>query len=349
MRPIGDWSMAIILSRCSRPSMARCAPGLPSPRFRSRRRASTRMSLTSELLPEPETPVTQTNTPSGISTSMFFRLLCDAPRTRNRGSPIGPALRRHFDRQPARQVLAGDAAFGSASTSAYRAGDDDFAAAHAGAGTEIDDVIGRPHRVLVVLDHQHRVAHVAQPLQRLQQPVVVPRVQADRRLVQDVQHADQPAADLAGQADALRFAAGQRGGGAVQGQVVQSDVQQESQPAADFLEHFAGDQRARRVQFQFAEEVRRRRGSTGCRLPAATAGGRRRTWGASVVTVTARACGLSRWPRQAPQGEVLMYFSSCRRYMRVLGVAIAGQQLGDDPLELAAVLDRRRSASPRDT
>src|SRR5207302_4658210 len=39
-----------------------------------------RMSFTSELLPDPETPVTQTNAPSGISTSMPCRLLCRAPR-----------------------------------------------------------------------------------------------------------------------------------------------------------------------------------------------------------------------------------------------------------------------------
>jgi hypothetical protein len=38
------------------------------------------MSLTSVDLPEPDTPVTQVNTPSGISTSTFFRLCSRAPR-----------------------------------------------------------------------------------------------------------------------------------------------------------------------------------------------------------------------------------------------------------------------------
>src|SRR5918992_3356164 len=36
---------------------------------------------TSELLPDPATPVTTTNTPSGMSTSTFFRLCVLAPRT----------------------------------------------------------------------------------------------------------------------------------------------------------------------------------------------------------------------------------------------------------------------------
>ena len=60
--------------------------------------------------------------------------------------------------------------------------------------------------------------------ERVEQPVVVARVQADRRLVENVQHADQAAADLPGQADALRFAAGERRGGAVERQVVEADV-----------------------------------------------------------------------------------------------------------------------------
>ena len=119
---------------------------------------------------------------------------------------------------------------------------DDFAAADAGAGAEVDDVVGGPHRVFVVLDDDDRVAQVAQPAERVEQPVVVARVQADRRLVENVEHADQAAADLAGQANALRLAAGKRRGGAVERQVVEADVRQEAEPAADFLEHFGGDQ-----------------------------------------------------------------------------------------------------------
>ena len=59
-------------------------------------------------------------------------------------------------------------------------------------------------------------------------------MQADRRLVEDVEHADQPAADLAGQADPLRFAAGERRRGAVERQVVEADVEQESRAGRGF-------------------------------------------------------------------------------------------------------------------
>jgi len=37
--------------------------------------------MASDDLPEPDTPVSTVSTPRGISTSMFFRLCCRAPRT----------------------------------------------------------------------------------------------------------------------------------------------------------------------------------------------------------------------------------------------------------------------------
>jgi hypothetical protein len=57
---------------------------------------------------------------------------------------------------------------------------------------------------LVVLDHDHRVADVAQLLERFDQARVVALVQADRRLVEHVHHAGEARADLAREADALR-------------------------------------------------------------------------------------------------------------------------------------------------
>ena len=71
---------------------------------------------------------------------------------------------------------------------------------------------------------------VAEPDQRLEQPVVVALVQPDRRLVEHVEHADQPGADLRGQPDPLRLPAGQRRRCPVQRQVVKPHVEQEAQP-----------------------------------------------------------------------------------------------------------------------
>ena len=66
-------------------------------------------------------------------------------------------------------------------------------------------------------------------------------MQTDRGLVQDVEHPDEPAADLRGQPDALGLAAGKRAGGAAQRQVVEADVDQEAEPRADLLDEPRGD------------------------------------------------------------------------------------------------------------
>ena len=86
-----------------------------------------------------------------------------------------------------------------------------------------------------MLHHHDRVTHVAQPEQRLKEPPIVPLMESDAGLVQNVQHADQPRTDLRGQPDALAFSAGQRRGGPVQREVVQSDIDQEPQPLANLL------------------------------------------------------------------------------------------------------------------
>ena len=88
------------------------------------------------------------------------------------------------------------------------------AAVLAGTGPDIDDVVGREHRLLVVLDDQHRVTEVAEPLERPDQLVVVPLMEADRRLVEDVENADKRRADLRCEPNSLRFTARKGHGGA---------------------------------------------------------------------------------------------------------------------------------------
>ena len=97
-------------------------------------------------------------------------------------------------------------------------------------------MVGGEDRLLVVLDHQHRIAEVAQAAQALQQAGVVALVQADAGFVQHVEHARQPRADLAGQTDALALAARQAAGVTRKVQVVEADIDQEAQAVADLLE-----------------------------------------------------------------------------------------------------------------
>ena len=63
---------------------------------------------------------------------------------------------------------------------------DDFAAAAAAFGAEIDQPVGRLDDVQVVLDHDDRVAGVDEAVQHLQQLVDVVEVQSGGRFIEDV-------------------------------------------------------------------------------------------------------------------------------------------------------------------
>ena len=114
--------------------------------------------MTSVDLPPPDTPVTQVKSPSGIVAVTFFRLLPRAPTIFS--SRPGVALRRCGG--IAHETLAGQILAGQririGGDFLRRALGDDFAAMHAGAGADVDDIIGGADRVLVVLDDDHRVA-----------------------------------------------------------------------------------------------------------------------------------------------------------------------------------------------
>ena len=79
--PIGDWSIFIILSTFSSPFISLHFPGFSFEPYISFATVLYNISLTSVLLPEPETPVTQINCPNGNFTFMFFKLCSVAPLT----------------------------------------------------------------------------------------------------------------------------------------------------------------------------------------------------------------------------------------------------------------------------
>jgi hypothetical protein len=142
----------------------------------------------------------------------------------------------------AAQVLAGD-------RGAVRgdfvdgAGGDHLAAVLARARAHVDEVVGHAHRLLVVLDDDDGVAEVAELREGGEEARVVALVQADRGLVEDVEHPDQPRADLRREPDALRLAARERLRRPVEREVVESHVLEEAQALAALLEDRARDLR----------------------------------------------------------------------------------------------------------
>src|SRR3712207_9075238 len=61
----------------------------------------------------------------------------------------------------------------------------------------------------VVLDDDERVPEVPQPYERAQEPPVIPLVQPDGRLVEDVEDPHEAASDLRGQSYPLRLTTGE--------------------------------------------------------------------------------------------------------------------------------------------
>ncbi len=119
---------------------------------------------------------------------------------------------------------------------------DHMAAKLAGAGAQVDHIVGMADGVFIVLHHQHGITEVTQRFERLDQPLVVALVQPDRRFIEHIEHSTQARADLRGQADALPLAARERGGIAVQRQIAQPDRVEKLKPFHHFPAQTLGDQ-----------------------------------------------------------------------------------------------------------
>src|SRR5262252_1569249 len=160
---------------------------------------------------------------------------------------------RRRDRTPSRQVLTRQRSLAReqiVEASLY----DDLPAVDTRSRSHLDDVIRGTNRVLVVLDHDDRVADVAEPFERADHLHVVLRVEADARLVEDVEHAHQTRSDLGRQADPLRLAARQRRGTAVEAQIVEPDAEEQFEAAADLLQNLAAGIRAAAGRLERAEK-----------------------------------------------------------------------------------------------
>ena len=154
------------------------------------------------------------------------------------------------------QISAGERSLGTHHLPRRSLGGD-FAAPVAGAGPEVEKMVGGGDHFAVMLDKDQRVAKVAETIQRSQQPAVVARVQTDGRLVEHVEHAGQSAADLTGKSNALRLAAGQRWCRPAQSQIIQADIDQELQAVRDFAKQLAGHLLLILGQLELLEQLQR--------------------------------------------------------------------------------------------
>ena len=118
-----------------------------------------------------------------------------------------------------------------------RALEDQTPALGAGAGTDLEHVVGRRDHRGIVLDHEHRIALVAQLLEQAQHRGDVLGVQSDRRLVDHVQHLHQARAEMLHGLQTLGLPAREGGRRARQLQVAEPDVAHRPQAAHQGVTH----------------------------------------------------------------------------------------------------------------
>ncbi len=112
----------------------------------------------------------------------------------------------------------------------------DLPAELAGAGAELDHEIGLGDRGQVVFHHHDGISGVPQAAEQGQEPVGVSRVEADGRLIEDVQGVHQPGAEGVAEGDALGLAAGEGTGLTVEGEISEAHIGEEAGALADLVE-----------------------------------------------------------------------------------------------------------------
>src|SRR5580700_563134 len=149
-------------------------------------------------------------------------------------------LRRHGNVREPRQILAGE----RARIRRYfrrRANGDELAAGFSSARAEIDDIVGAAHGFFIVFDDENGVSKVAQSFESGEQTAVVACVQADRRLIENIENTAQPRADLRGQADALRFTAGKSRGRTIESEIAEPYVEKKIEALGHFFKRALSD------------------------------------------------------------------------------------------------------------
>ncbi|MNX71275.1 hypothetical protein D3C86_1025840 [compost metagenome] len=112
---------------------------------------------------------------------------------------------RRLQGGPVAQVTSGERIAGAQAIDG--ALEDHLAAGGAGAGAEVDDMVGDRDHLRLMLDHQDGVALVAKSQQQVVHPLDVMRVQPDGRLVKDIGDVGERRPEVTDHLGALRLTA----------------------------------------------------------------------------------------------------------------------------------------------
>lgn len=116
---------------------------------------------------------------------------------------------------------------------------DDMAPVDSRAGPHIHDPVCVPDRVLVVFHDDQGITQVPEPAERVDQLLVIPLVEPDGGLVEDVEDTHQVRTDLRCEPDSLGFSPREAACAPGQGEVPEADLLEEIEAGHDFLEDLA--------------------------------------------------------------------------------------------------------------
>ena len=105
------------------------------------------------------------------------------------------------------------------------------------AGPDIHNPVCGAHGILIMLHHEHRVSKIPEMLQRPEQLVIVPLMQAYARLIQYVGNSNQSRADLRRETYALCLAAGERPGRPGQCEVIKPHINKKGDAIPNLLQN----------------------------------------------------------------------------------------------------------------
>ncbi len=114
---------------------------------------------------------------------------------------------------------------------------DQAAALFSGCRSQFDHVVAAPNRFEVVFDDHDGVAGITEPFQDREQAIGVPRMETDRRFVEDIERVDQAGAQGIGQGNPLRFAAREGPRLPVERQVAEPHLGEVLDASHEFGEH----------------------------------------------------------------------------------------------------------------
>ena len=112
---------------------------------------------------------------------------------------------------------------------------DDLTTIAPGIGSDVDDIVGSTHHLLIMLDDNNCVAQVPQAMDDTDEALSITLVEADTRFVQDVERAYEATSELRREGHSLALPTGEGAGETVKGQITQADLIEEGQARADLM------------------------------------------------------------------------------------------------------------------